>query len=128
MATILSEETIQHTIHRIERTIGVNLGTSASRNEDEYTMQINREVATYKDGNLTDTSRIAIPATVQNGGFETEIHMLVGELKKHSDRKIVMEDGREIEVSDLVEIIAKGCDIIADIRREERRLHAASQV
>lgn len=128
MAIVLSSETIQHTIERLERTTAVHLNTNSSRDTNEYSIDIVREVATYQDGGLTGTSRNPVAATPSDGGFVDELHMTVGELHTHAPtRKIVMDDGREIELTDLLEIISKGCDIVSEIRREERRAAAASQ-
>jgi len=127
MAIVLQEETIQHTVTKVERTSAVNLNTNAAKDSGDYTMDIVRDVAEYKDGALQSTNRTSIPATTTHGGYESEIHMTVAELMKRPE-KIVMEDGREIPLTDLLEIISKGCDIISDIRREERRLAAVSQL
>lgn len=117
MARIIQQSQTSKTKTVKERTFGVTLNTPAHVPGGKHTAQVNREIATYIDGKFDESHRLPIPATAEDGGFESKIELTVQEIM----------DSTEIPVKYLPEIISKGCDYISDKRREERRVNAGGE-
>lgn len=126
MARIILDTTLSKQKTVVERTIGVTLKTPGHVPETEYEAEVHRQVATYIDGVFDDSHELPIPATPEDGGFERKVTLKVLEILQ-SNVVLTLDDGTQFPVKYLPEIISKGCDYIADKRREERRLAAGGE-
>lgn len=123
MARVISEQSIAKTITVKERTTKVTFETPANLPEGEYEAVVQREIATYENGELIKQSIDPIQATPTDGGFVPTVSVSVATLLS-SNATITLDNGLQIPASCIPEFISKACDLAAEKAAEVRRIAA----
>lgn len=124
MSIKLSSQTIEKHIAVKERTFHIKVNAPSLLDEKDYHLTIEREIATFINGKIDNTTIEDIPATPEDGGFKSELGITVGDINK-IDGEITLCDGDTVKVKNIPEIVRRVCDIISQNEKEKRRLKAA---